>query len=224
MRPTSSLPAEDVEVLGVALDAGVALEGVGAADQVGAARRVERRHGGAVEARRSGVEVRGRAVREVGSVKSIVVMTYLHRSGRDASAKLSRIADAGHRVLNAAAGVRERKVQEEAARCAAAFAAGGVEAEVRQVPGPELLRPPRGGRGVGADVVVMGGRRRHHERGGARRWPARASPMGVLPLGTLNHFARDLGIPQDLEGAVRRSWPRASCARWTWARPTAACS
>jgi diacylglycerol kinase family enzyme len=28
-------------------------------------------------------------------------------------------------------------------------------------------------------------------------------PMGLLPLGTLNHFARDLGIPADLEEAVR---------------------
>ena len=27
--------------------------------------------------------------------------------------------------------------------------------------------------------------------------------LGVLPLGTLNHFARDLRIPADLEGAVR---------------------
>ena len=27
-------------------------------------------------------------------------------------------------------------------------------------------------------------------------------PLGVLPLGTLNHFARDLGIPTDLEQAV----------------------
>lgn len=27
-------------------------------------------------------------------------------------------------------------------------------------------------------------------------------PLGVLPLGTLNHFARDLGIPQELPGAV----------------------
>ena len=27
--------------------------------------------------------------------------------------------------------------------------------------------------------------------------------LGVLPLGTLNHFARDLAIPADLEGAVR---------------------
>jgi diacylglycerol kinase family enzyme len=28
------------------------------------------------------------------------------------------------------------------------------------------------------------------------------TPMGVLPLGTLNHFAKDLKIPLDLEGAV----------------------
>ena len=27
-------------------------------------------------------------------------------------------------------------------------------------------------------------------------------PLGVLPLGTLNHFAKDLGIPLDLEGAA----------------------
>jgi diacylglycerol kinase family enzyme len=27
--------------------------------------------------------------------------------------------------------------------------------------------------------------------------------LGILPLGTLNHFARDLGIPNDLEAAVR---------------------
>ncbi|HEU4698963.1 MAG TPA: diacylglycerol kinase family protein [Gemmatimonadales bacterium] len=28
-------------------------------------------------------------------------------------------------------------------------------------------------------------------------------PMGVLPLGTLNHFAKDLGLPLDLDDAVR---------------------
>lgn len=28
-------------------------------------------------------------------------------------------------------------------------------------------------------------------------------PYGVLPMGTLNHFAKDLGIPLDLDGAVR---------------------
>src|SRR6266496_5844098 len=29
------------------------------------------------------------------------------------------------------------------------------------------------------------------------------APMGVLPVGTLNHFARDAGIPADLGEAVR---------------------
>lgn len=28
-------------------------------------------------------------------------------------------------------------------------------------------------------------------------------PLGVVPLGTLNHFARDLDIPDDVDGAVR---------------------
>ena len=27
-------------------------------------------------------------------------------------------------------------------------------------------------------------------------------PLGILPLGTLNHFAKDLGIPTDLDGAI----------------------
>jgi diacylglycerol kinase family enzyme len=31
----------------------------------------------------------------------------------------------------------------------------------------------------------------------------RGVPLGVLPLGTLNHFAKDLGIPLDLPDAVR---------------------
>ena len=31
---------------------------------------------------------------------------------------------------------------------------------------------------------------------------ARGLTLGVLPLGTINHFARDIGIPLDLEGAV----------------------
>ena len=27
--------------------------------------------------------------------------------------------------------------------------------------------------------------------------------LGVLPMGTFNHFAKDLGVPDDLSGAVR---------------------
>jgi diacylglycerol kinase family enzyme len=36
-------------------------------------------------------------------------------------------------------------------------------------------------------------------------------PLGILLLGALNHFARDLGLLLDLEGAVRliaSSWVR----------------
>lgn len=35
--------------------------------------------------------------------------------------------------------------------------------------------------------------------------------LGVLPLGTCNHFAKDLGLPQDLTGAVRTAVT--GCAR-----------
>ena len=35
-------------------------------------------------------------------------------------------------------------------------------------------------------------------------------PMGVLPLGTLNHFAKDLGMPLDLEAAARALAARAT--------------
>jgi diacylglycerol kinase family enzyme len=36
-------------------------------------------------------------------------------------------------------------------------------------------------------------------------------PLGILPLGTLNHFAQDLDIPSDIEGAV--DVISAACAR-----------
>jgi diacylglycerol kinase family enzyme len=38
---------------------------------------------------------------------------------------------------------------------------------------------------------------------GAQAVLERGIPLGVLPLGTLNHFAKDLGIPLELEEAAR---------------------
>ena len=104
--------------------------------------------------------------------------------------------------LNAAAGLRPGQVQGEAARVRELFASVGVEAEVRQVPGPGLLAAAREAAASDADVVVMGGGDGTMSAG-AGGLAGTGKPMGLLPLGTLNHFARDLGIPTELEEAVR---------------------
>ena len=45
-----------------------------------------------------------------------------------------------------------------------------------------------------------------------------AIPLGVLPLGTLNHFAKDLGLPLELPEAVRVVAAGHWSAGWMWAR------
>jgi diacylglycerol kinase family enzyme len=88
------------------------------------------------------------------------------------------------------------------ARIEALFAAAGADAEVRAV-APEALADEctvAAGAG-GIDLVAVAG-------GDGTLGTAAAAladsgrPLGILPLGTLNHFARDAGIPTDLEGAV----------------------
>ena len=105
-------------------------------------------------------------------------------------------------LLNAAAGLRPGPVQAEAARVRELFVNVGIEADVRPVPGPQLLAAAREAAASSADVVVMGGGDGTMSAG-AGGLADTGKPMGVLPLGTLNHFARDLGIPETLEDAVR---------------------
>jgi diacylglycerol kinase family enzyme len=81
--------------------------------------------------------------------------------------------------------------------------AGGFEPEITLAKsGEEMIETAREALDKGARLVVAGG--------GDGTINAVASvmvgsgvPFGVLPLGTLNHFAKDLGIPLDLEQAVR---------------------
>jgi diacylglycerol kinase family enzyme len=87
-------------------------------------------------------------------------------------------------------------------RLAALFAAKGVEADIRLVaPGDLPDAFAQAARAEGYDAVVAAG-------GDGTVGTAAAAlagtgrPLGILPLGTLNHFARDAGIPLDLEGAV----------------------
>jgi diacylglycerol kinase family enzyme len=85
----------------------------------------------------------------------------------------------------------------------AKFRAAGLDAElVLAKDGEEMIATARRALEGGARMVAAGG--------GDGTINAVASVMvgsgvrfGVLPLGTLNHFAKDLGIPLDLDEAVR---------------------
>jgi diacylglycerol kinase family enzyme len=97
----------------------------------------------------------------------------------------------------------------DAAKLQGLFRDAGIEADVRFVPGDQVDATAREATRPGADApdaVIAGGGDgtircvASHLAGG----PAgRSMPLGVLPLGTLNHFARDLGIPLELPDAIR---------------------
>lgn len=88
------------------------------------------------------------------------------------------------------------------ARIEGAFADANVEVDVVDISQVQPSRLLERARASGACAVVAGG--------GDGTINAVASalvghdlPLGILALGTLNHFARDLGIPVELEEAVR---------------------
>nr|WP_307719012.1 diacylglycerol kinase family protein [Massilia glaciei] len=103
--------------------------------------------------------------------------------------------------MNAGAGLGH--APELAGQLRASFARHGLGAEVTLAHGgAEMIGAARAALARGAPIVVAGG--------GDGTINAVASVMvdtkvafGVLPLGTLNHFAKDLGIPLALEAAVR---------------------
>lgn len=87
----------------------------------------------------------------------------------------------------------------------AAFAAHGMRADVECLTGKQL--EPRAKEAVQmaaseeVDGIVAGGGD-GTIRTVASLLAGTAMAMGVLPLGTYNHFAKDLGIPLDVRGAV----------------------
>ena len=87
-------------------------------------------------------------------------------------------------------------------KAAAALAASGVDVDVELVAGNECEVRCKAIAERGDELLIVGG--------GDGTIGAAASALvgtrttlGVLPLGTLNHFARDLGIPTDLEQAAQ---------------------
>jgi diacylglycerol kinase family enzyme len=105
-------------------------------------------------------------------------------------------------LLNTTAKAMKDEPEAQAERVAEAFRAAGVSADVRAVACERIPQAVREAASTGIDVVVVGGGD-GTVRSAAEVLAGGEMPMGVLPLGTLNHFARDLGIPADLAAAVR---------------------
>jgi diacylglycerol kinase family enzyme len=83
----------------------------------------------------------------------------------------------------------------------ALFERAGLEPDIRFVSGEKAKEAAQEAVAAGADIVAAGG-------GDGTIHTVAATlvggtiPLGVLPLGTLNHFARDLQIPLNLPDAV----------------------
>jgi len=112
-------------------------------------------------------------------------------------------------ILNVAGGSVARLGQAETmAQISAAFAANGLAAEVIPAPGRAITRlvrehiGPANAPRTPAPAVIVAAGGDGTVCAVAQVLAGGAVPLGILPLGTLNHFARDLGLPLDIRAAV----------------------
>lgn len=109
-------------------------------------------------------------------------------------------------LLNDKAGAFNRTLATNVlAQLEQAFAAHGIDADIRFVDGGGLGEAAEAAaeacRRGECDAVVIGGGD-GSVRAAAGALAGTDIPLGVLPLGTLNHFSKDLGIPLQLDQAV----------------------
>jgi diacylglycerol kinase family enzyme len=105
---------------------------------------------------------------------------------------------------NAAAGVNLVDAEARARAIREAFEAAGATADVWQIDAKEISESARAlVREGGADVVVVAAGGDGTQNAVATALAGTPAVMGVLPLGTLNHFAKDLNLPLTLEAAAR---------------------
>jgi diacylglycerol kinase family enzyme len=108
-------------------------------------------------------------------------------------------------LLNAAAGTTPATEADEDERMVRqAFASTGVVIDVRHVKGPDLTATARqiaeSSDSRLSVVVAAGGD--GTQSAVAAALTGTSAVMGVLPMGTLNHFAKDLGLPQQIGDAA----------------------
>lgn len=83
----------------------------------------------------------------------------------------------------------------------AALEAAGIAVEIRMVDGAGIAGQSRAAAERGDALLIVGGGD-GSVSAAAGALAGTATRLGILPLGTLNHFARDLGIPSDLREAT----------------------
>ena len=88
------------------------------------------------------------------------------------------------------------------ARVEKAFREAGLKAEVELIDGDECAGRAKAVAERGDELVVVGGGD-GTIGAAASALIGRETRLGILPLGTLNHFARDLGIPTELDEAAK---------------------
>ena len=91
--------------------------------------------------------------------------------------------------------------EKEAGEIQGALAAAGVTARVELLDGGGIAERAKSAVDTGADLLIVGGGD-GSVSAAAGVLAGTKTRLGVLPLGTLNHFARDLGIPVDLAEAA----------------------
>jgi diacylglycerol kinase family enzyme len=112
-------------------------------------------------------------------------------------------------VLNDSSGTGE--CRPKARQLEEIFAAAGREAQVVVAQsGDELRKAMEDAVSDGCELLVAGGGDGTINTA-ASVLAGRDTALGVLPLGTLNHFAKDLGIPLELEEAARVVLDGATC-------------
>lgn len=94
------------------------------------------------------------------------------------------------------------RANAERAHVEQALRAAGIDAPVERVAGHRIAARAKSAVGKGAALVIVGGGDGSVGAAAGALAGGKAA-LGILPLGTLNHFARDLGIPSDITEAAQ---------------------